>query len=199
MALDPKSKERPQRARPGSRIAVVVSRFHEDLTGAMLASARRELEARGLRAEDIDVAWVPGSFELAIVARRFARRGDVDAVVCFGLVLKGETEHDHWVAAGTVQALVQASLETDVPIHFGVLTCATLEQARARALPVDRGGREDKGREVAAAAIETLLALDQVGARQAQRGNPQAQVSPQPGMNPRADSNRRAEIEGRQA
>jgi len=176
MALDPKSKERPQRARPGSRIAVVVSRFHEDLTGAMLASARREFEARGVSADHIDVVWVPGSFELPIVARRFARRGDVDAVVCFGLVLKGETEHDHWVAAGTVQGLVQASLETDVPIHFGVLTCATLEQARARALPPDQGGREDKGREVAAAAIETLLALDQVDAHHVHLRDRQAEI-----------------------
>lgn len=186
MALDPKSKERPQRARPGSRIAVVVSRFHEDLTGAMLASACREFEARGVGADDIEVAWVPGSFELAIVAQAFAMHRDVDAIVCFGLVLKGETDHDHWVAAGTVQGLVQVSLDTGVPIHFGVLTCATLEQARARALPVDRGGREDKGREVAAAAIETLLTLDEIESNRVRSADPRANMAT------------RAEIEGRQ-
>lgn len=162
MALDPKSADRPAIHRPGVRIGAVVSRFHDDLTGSMLESARRELEAAGMRPEDLRVVWVPGSFELPIVARRLARRGDVDAVLCFGLVLKGETEHDHWVAAGTVQGIVQASLEVDKPILFGVLTCTTLEQARSRALSVEAGGREDKGREVARAALETLAALDDV-------------------------------------
>ena len=162
MALDPKSAERPALQRPGVRVGAVVSRFHDDLTGAMLDSARRELEAAGMRPDDLLVAWVPGSFELPLVARRMARRGDVDAVLCFGLVLKGETEHDHWVTAGAVQGIVQASLEVDKPILFGVLTCASLDQARSRALPPDRGGKEDKGREVARAALETLAALDDV-------------------------------------
>jgi 6,7-dimethyl-8-ribityllumazine synthase len=162
MALDPKTHQRAREPRQGSRVAVVVSRFHEDLTGAMLASATKELVARGVAERDILVEWLPGSFELPIAARRFARRGDVDAVICLGLILKGETEHDRWVAEGTVNGIVQVGLETDVPIHLGVLTCATLEQARARALPPELGGSEDKGREVAAAAIETLLALDRI-------------------------------------
>lgn len=162
MALDPKSSERARASRPGTCVGIVVSRFHEDLTGAMKDSAIAELVASGVQASDMRVVWVPGSFELPIVARRLAQTTDVESVLCFGLILKGETDHDHWVAHGTVAGLMQVSLETDVPIHLGVLTCATLEQARARALPPDRGGREDKGREVAAAAIQTLLALDQV-------------------------------------
>ena len=167
MALDPNKNQRPREPRPGSRVAIVVSRFHEDLTGAMLASAAKELSARGVGERDILVEWLPGAFELPIAALRFARRGDVDAVICLGLVLKGETEHDRWVAEGTVNGIVRASFETDVPIHLGVLTCATLEQARARALPPELGGRkdgEDKGRQVAAAAIDTLLALDRIAA-----------------------------------
>lgn len=162
MALDPKSSERARRTRPGSVIGLVVSRFHEDLTGAMLASAKRELLASGVREQDVHVIWAPGSFELAILAKRLADHPEIEAVICLGLVLKGETEHDRYVADGTVQGLVRASLVQDVPIHFGVLTCATIEQARARALPPELGGREDKGREVARAAIETLLALDDI-------------------------------------
>ncbi|MCY2961235.1 MAG: 6,7-dimethyl-8-ribityllumazine synthase [Planctomycetota bacterium] len=143
-------------------MGIVVASFHEELTGAMADSAESELLACGLDGDDVIVVRVPGSFELPIVARRLAASGEVDAVLCFGLVLRGETEHDRWVAEGCVHGLMQASLETDVPIHLGVLTCATMEQARARALPLELGGREDKGREVARAAIETLLALDEI-------------------------------------
>lgn len=163
MALDPKSGERERPVRPGMRIGAVVSRFHEDLTGAMLESARAELEACGMAEDGLEVIWVPGSFELPLVARRLASRADIDAVLCFGLVLKGETTHDHWVADGTVQGIVQASLQADKPILFGVLTCNSLEQARSRALPPEKGGEEDKGREVARAAVEILGALDATG------------------------------------
>jgi 6,7-dimethyl-8-ribityllumazine synthase len=143
-------------------VGIVAARFHEDLTGAMVDSAEKELLACGVEEDDVIVVWVPGSFELPIVARRMAASGEIDAVICIGLVLRGETDHDRWVTEGAVQGIVQASLETDVPIHLGVLTCTTMEQARARALPPEAGGREDKGRAVARAAIETLLALDEV-------------------------------------
>ena len=86
--------------RPGARIAFVVSNFHRDLTSAMLESAREELAASGVPESDTEVAWVPGSFELPLVARRFARRDDVDGVICIGLVLKGQTTHDVYVAQG---------------------------------------------------------------------------------------------------
>jgi len=165
MALDPSSSHRERVQRPGSRIAACVSRFHADLTGAMLESARHELAASGADVEQMPTVWVPGAFELPLVARRLARRDDVDAVLCFGLVLKGETTHDHWVAQGAVQGLVQVALECDKPVLLGILTCDTLDQARARALPPELGGREDKGREVARAAIETLVALDEISGR----------------------------------
>jgi len=141
-------------------VAFVVSTFHHDLTSAMLESAQRELMASGLREEDMPVALVPGSFELPLVARRFARRQDIDAVICLGLVLKGETTHDRYVAQGASSGIQQVMLETDKPVLLGVLTTNTLEQARARALPVEAGGEQDKGRELARAALEVLFALD---------------------------------------
>jgi 6,7-dimethyl-8-ribityllumazine synthase len=110
---------------------------------------------------DLVVVYAPGAFELPLIARRLARRADIDAVLCLGLVITGQTTHDHWVAMGATQGVLHASLETDKPILFGVLTCQTIEQARERALPVDKGGRQDKGREVAYALLETLAALDE--------------------------------------
>ena len=100
------------------------------------------------------MAPAPGVFEIPLIARELARRKDIDAVLCFGLVLRGETTHDHWVAHGAVTGLVQASLETGKPLALGILTCAKLSQAKARAKP--------KGREVARAALETLAALQEI-------------------------------------
>lgn len=162
MALDPKSSERARVVRTSTRIGFVVSLFHEELTGAMLRSAKGELEASGIRPKDMCEFWVGGSFELPLVARRLARRDDIDAVICLGLVLKGETTHDLYVAQGATSGILQASLETDTPILFGVLTCNTLAQARSRALPIAEGGDEDKGREVARAAMITLSALEDI-------------------------------------
>lgn len=163
MALDPQSSARARPQRPGTVVGIAVSRFHEDLTGPMKDSAVRELVACGVSPADIHVVWVPGSFELPIAARRLADASFADAVIGLGVVIQGETEHDHWVAHGAVTGLMNVSLEWNVPVQLGVLTCATLDQARARALPAEMGGREDKGRAVARAAIETLVALDGIG------------------------------------
>lgn len=149
---DPRSAPRLD---PGVRIGAVVSTYHGELTGAMLASARSELEAAGVAPSDVLVVEVPGSFELPVVARALGLREDVSAVMCFGLVLKGETPHDRYIAGAVAHALQRVSLDTDKPILFGVLTCDTLEQARARALP----GGDDKGREVARAAVLAIRAL----------------------------------------
>lgn len=144
---------------PGARIGAVVSNYHSELTGAMLASARRELAAAGLAEDDLVVLEVAGSFELPIVARRLAVREDIDAVLCFGLVLKGETPHDVYISQAVSQGILQVSLETDTPVLFGVLTCDTLEQASARALAKSDGGTHDKGAEVARAGLAALAAL----------------------------------------
>lgn len=160
MATDSGLALRTRLQRPGARIAFVVSTFHHDLTGAMMASAKKELVASGVAEEDMPVAFVPGAFELPLVARRFARRADIDAVICIGLVLKGETTHDLYVSQGTTQGIQSVMLETDKPLLFGVLTCNTLGQAQARALPPEAGGEQDKGRELAIAAMTVLAALD---------------------------------------
>ena len=143
----------------GARVAAAVSTYHREVTEAMLASAQLELERAGLRPENWIVVRVPGAFELPLVARRLAVRDDVACVLCFGLVLKGETSHDVHIASATTQALMQVALAADKPVAFGLLTCDTLEQARARALASAAGGKIDKGREVARAALGALGAL----------------------------------------
>jgi 6,7-dimethyl-8-ribityllumazine synthase len=144
----------------GARVAAVASGYHGELVRPMLESARRELFAAGLAPEDFLVVDAPGAFELPVIARRLAQREDVDAVLCLGLVLKGETRHDEYIASSVAHALQEVALATGCPVLFGVLTCDTYEQARSRALPPEQGGQEDKGREVARAAIEVLAALE---------------------------------------
>ncbi len=162
MALDPNSSQRERKTRPETRVAFVVSRFHDELTGAMLRSATAELQSAGVKEKNIRVTWVPGSFELPLVARRLARVTDAECIFAIGLILKGETRHDEYVAQAATQGLLTASLQADKPILFGVLTCDTLQQARDRALPESEGGKEDKGREIARAAIDVLCALDDI-------------------------------------
>jgi 6,7-dimethyl-8-ribityllumazine synthase len=115
-------------------------------------------------AEDILVVRVPGAFELPLVARRLANSLEVDCVLALGLVLKGETSHDEHIARTVAAGIGQVALETDTPVLFGVLTCATLAQARARALPPEQGGTHDKGREVARAALGVLRSLEEADA-----------------------------------
>lgn len=148
----------------GVRIGAVVSSYHGELTAMMLESARAELLAAGLAAQDLLVAEAPGTFEIPLLARALALREGVAAVMCFGLVLKGETSHDFHLASAISHALQEAAFATDKPMLFGVLTCDTLEQARARVLPAARGGELDKGREVARAAVAALAARKQIQA-----------------------------------
>jgi len=140
------------------RVGCVAATYHADLVGRMVASARRTLEQAGLAPADFVEVSVPGAFELPLVAQRMARRDDIDAVLTFGLILKGETEHDRHIAGAVAHALTSVGLETGTPVLFGVLTCSTLDQARARARGAEEGGL-DKGGEVARAAIAVLHSL----------------------------------------
>lgn len=142
----------------GTRVACCRSSYHGELTELMRDSAVETLVASGVTPANVFEVVVPGAFELPVVARRLALRPDVDAVLCFGLVLKGETEHDRHIATAVANGLMNVGLETQKPVLFGVLTCGTLEQARARARRRSEGGL-DKGREVAAAAVSCLQAL----------------------------------------
>ena len=161
MAQDPSRPASLPPSRPGVRVGCVLSTYHLELTGAMAASAKQVLMEAGMAESDWIEIQAPGAFELPLIARRLADRPDIDCVLCFGLVLTGETNHDRWVSQAATEGILLASLEVDKPILFGVLTCQTLEQAQARALPPEQGGRLDKGREVAVAALGTLHALDQ--------------------------------------
>lgn len=152
----------PRLRRP-ARIAAVVSRYHPEITGGMFASARETLAAAGLAPEDLLRVDAPGSFELPVLAQSLARRRDVDAVLCFGLVLRGETDHDRYIASAISDGLMRVALEHGKPVLFGVLTCSTMAQAEARARRRAAGGL-DKGAEVARAAVETLNALAEAAA-----------------------------------
>jgi len=137
----------------GMRFAIVAARFNRDVTEPLSAGAEKMLRDHG--AADVHVAWVPGAFELPLVAKRFAQSGAVDAVVCVGAVIRGETPHFEYVAGECAAGVTRASLDTGVPIAFGVLTVEDREQALDRI-----GGREGhKGEEAAATAIEMVSLL----------------------------------------
>src|SRR3990172_3226014 len=112
----------------GLRIAVVVSRFNEVITSRLLAGARSALERHGVRDDDVDVAWVPGAFELPIAARRLAESRRYDAVVCLGAIIRGETPHFEYIAAEAARGIADIARDTGVPAIFGVLTPNTLQQ-----------------------------------------------------------------------
>jgi len=138
-------------------VAVVVARWNEPITRRLLEAAVARLRAAGLPAEGLDVAWVPGSFELPLAADRLAAAGRYAAVVCLGAIIKGETIHDRVIAAAVAAGIEATGRAHGLPVIFGILTCDTLAQALARA-----GGSEadgftgNKGAESADAAVEMI-------------------------------------------
>lgn len=131
----------------GLRIAIVVSRFNEDVTKRLLRGAQEALQSH--RVEDHDVYWVPGSLELPVTALALAEKGQHDAIVCLGCVVRGETFHFEVVAMQSAAGLMQVQLDTGVPIAFGVLTTEDKDQALARS-----GPKNNKGADAAETAIE---------------------------------------------
>ena len=137
----------------GVKLAIVATRWHAELTDALLAGALRAAQACGIT--DPTVVRVPGAFELPVVAD--ALGANHDAVVALGLVIRGGTPHFEYVCAAATDGLTRVALDLGIPIGFGLLTCDTEEQARDRSgLP---GSREDKGAEATLAALETALTL----------------------------------------
>jgi 6,7-dimethyl-8-ribityllumazine synthase len=137
------------------RVAIVASRFNETIVRSLVDGAIDCLRRHGVSDDDVSLAWVPGAFEVPLAARRFAGSGDVDAVVCLGVVIKGETAHFDFVAGGAAHGIAHTAQETGVPVTFGVLTTETVEQAADRA-----GGKMgNKGFEAALAAIEMASLL----------------------------------------
>jgi len=134
----------------GRRFAVIASRFNEPITSKLLDGALDALKRHGAAPDDIDVVWVPGAWELPLVARRLLATDRYDALVAVGAVVRGDTPHFNYVAGEAARGLAQASAEYDRPIGFGVLTCDTMEQAEARA----GGDHGNKGWDAALAALE---------------------------------------------
>jgi len=134
----------------GKRFALVVSRYNEFFSSRLLNGALDCLLRHGATEDSIEIFRVPGSFELALVARKVAESGRFDAVVCLGAVLRGQTAHFDFVASETAKGISRVSIETGVPTIFGVITTETIEQA------VDRAGARagNRGAEAALAAIE---------------------------------------------
>ena len=135
---------------PPGRFAIVVSRYHESITGKLLEGAVETLVAAGVSEEAIDVAWVPGAWEIPLISNQMAQAGRYAAVLCLGAVIRGETSHDQHINRQVSVSLGQVALATSTPISFGVLTCDSLEQAIHRA----GGAMGNKGVECALAALE---------------------------------------------
>ncbi len=137
------------------RIAVVVSRFNEDISKRLLRGALSALEEHGV--QDPDVLWVPGALELPVTVLALAEKGNHDAIVCLGCVIRGETYHFEIVAKQAAAGIMQVQLDTGVPVAFGVLTTEDKEQALARS-----GPKNNKGAEAAEVAIEMATLMREV-------------------------------------
>jgi 6,7-dimethyl-8-ribityllumazine synthase len=134
----------------GLKFGIVMSRFNEFITSKLLDGAVDALVRHGAREDDIDLAKVPGSFEIPLIARKMALKGTYNAVICLGTIIRGATPHFEYIAAEVSKGIASASLETGVPIVFGIITSDTIEQA------VERAGTKsgNKGWDAAVTAIE---------------------------------------------
>jgi 6,7-dimethyl-8-ribityllumazine synthase len=145
-------------ATPAGRFAIVVARYNESVTSRLLAGAVEALLAAGVADSAIDVAHVPGAFEIPLVADRMAASGGYVAVLCLGAVIRGETTHDQHINRAVSLALTESGMRSGVPVLFGVLTCDNMEQAIHRS----GGNVGNKGAECAAAALEMVNLLAQL-------------------------------------
>lgn len=146
----------------GARFAIVVSRWHERLTSSLAAGAQNALVLRGASTDDINTFTVPGAFELPVACLRVCKTGDFDAVIALGVVIRGDTPHFEYVAGQAASGILQASMQTGVPVMFGVITADTLEQATARS----GDDTDNKGYEAAISAVEMVNVF-----REMDRGN----------------------------
>ena len=137
---------------PDERFGIVVARWNEAITRKLLDGAVSALAAHGVADDAIDVAWVPGSFEIPLAAQRMAASERYAAVLCLGAVIRGETSHDQHINRAVSLAISQIALVANVPVLFGVLTCETMEQAIHRA----GGNVGNKGAECAEAALHMV-------------------------------------------
>ncbi len=144
----------------GIKVGIIATRFNEFITSKLLSGALDGLTRHDVKDEDIEVAWVPGAFEIPLVASKMAKSGKYDAVICVGAVIRGGTSHYEYVCNEVTKGIAHVSLETGIPVLFGVLTTENLEQA------IERAGTKagNKGYECALSAIETVNLLRSMGA-----------------------------------
>ncbi|OHW62269.1 6,7-dimethyl-8-ribityllumazine synthase [Andreesenia angusta] len=136
----------------GKKYGIIVGRFNEFIGGKLMTGAFDALKRHGVEENEIEVAWVPGAFEIPLVAKKMAKSGRYDAVICLGAVIRGSTPHFDYVSSEVTKGIASVSLETEVPVVFGVLTTDSIEQA------IERAGTKagNKGYEAAVTAIEMV-------------------------------------------
>lgn len=141
------------------KVGIVVARFNEFITSKLLGGAVDALKRENVNDDDIDVAWVPGAFEIPLIADKMAKSGKYDAVICLGAVIRGSTSHYDYVCAEVSKGVAQVSLNSGIPVIFGVLTTDNIEQA------IERAGTKagNKGFECAQGAIEMVNLIRNLG------------------------------------
>lgn len=139
------------------KVGICASRFNEFIVSKLIGGAQDALERHGVNSADIDLAWVPGAFELPLIAKKMAKSGKYDAVICLGAVIRGSTSHYDYVCAEVSKGCAHVSLESEIPVAFGVLTTDTIEQA------IERAGTKagNKGFDAAVTAIEMANLMKQ--------------------------------------
>ncbi len=139
----------------GLKFGVVISRFNDFITSKLLDGAMDALLRHGAKEDDIDIVKVPGSFEIPMVAKRMALKGEFNAIICLGTIIRGATPHFEYIAAEVSKGIASASMDTGVPIAFGIITSDTIEQA------IERAGTKsgNKGWDAAITAIEMVQLL----------------------------------------
>lgn len=142
----------------GKRFAIVGSRFNEFITSKLIAGAKDALIRHDVKDEDITTIWVPGAFEIPLIAKKAAKSGKFDAVICVGAVIRGATSHYDYVCNEVSKGIAHISLETEVPVMFGILTTENIEQA------IERAGTKagNKGFDCAMGAIEMINLLEEL-------------------------------------
>lgn len=142
----------------GLRFGIVLGRFNEFIVGKLLTGALDALKRHGVSDENIEMTWVPGAFEIPLLAKKMAKTNKYDAIICLGTVIRGATPHFDYVANEVSKGIANVSLQTEVPISFGVLTTETIEQA------IERAGTKsgNKGYDAAVTAIEMANLLKEI-------------------------------------
>lgn len=143
----------------GKKFGIVNSRFNEFITQKLLDGALDALLRHGVKEEEIEVVWVPGSFEIPYAARKMAQGGEYDAIICLGAVIRGDTPHFDYICSQVSKGVAETALSTGVPTIYGLVTADTLEQA------IDRAGTKagNKGRDAALSAIEMVNLFAEMG------------------------------------